>query len=112
MDKQKGVIHWYWESGKIYSLSNQKGLNINETGSHIWKIERGNEDEIYYPEKVGFLMEPTTNSPGLEIYVATPFKGIIIIEESGDEIPANRIISSNALYACSYVVMGYEKVIA
>lgn len=109
MDVLRGLIQWNWNSGKIYSLSNQNGLKINESNKLNWQIKRENNGALY-PEKVGFLLEPITTSPGLEVYVATPFKGIIIIDENGEEISPNRIISSSALYTYRYVVMGYERV--
>src|SRR5690606_35576024 len=108
--RQMGVVQWHWESGEIKAISHQEGLRINAGEDQSWEISRINQDGSFYPGRVGFRLFPTTNSPGLDVYVASPFKGVFIINEHGNEIADNRIISINTLYANKYIIMGYNTV--
>lgn len=109
MDKYKGTVEWLWGSGNILPINNQKGLKVDDNGTNKWEITR---DEVgnFYQDKIGFRFTPDNNSPDLDIYIATPFKGIVIIDQQGMEVSANKTISANTLYTYRYIVMGFNQV--
>ena len=110
MGDVSGSIRINWNGGSIYPLLDQSGLSLNEKGKCFWEVRRDNNSELVYSEKIGFRLQPNSNSPELDLFIATPFKGISIIGLKGENIHSNRIISSSSLFAFIYVIMGHDSV--
>ena len=108
ISSNNGVISWEWKYGSISPLTGQQGLEISEMNNKSWRIARQN-NHANYPDitKFRLLPEPNEiNSPYLEIAVASPFKGVVLLNSHGEEIPNDQILCRASLYGYRYVVMG------
>ncbi|MFO8005857.1 hypothetical protein, partial [Thioalkalivibrio sp.] len=68
MNSSVGIVRWDWSSGKIYPLANQNGLEISNIENQSWEVTKDNINQSIYPEKAGFILQPLSNSPALEVH--------------------------------------------
>lgn len=113
MTQNSGEIKWIWPCGNIFPVSDQLGLKIEEENTKSWKITRQNVLS-HYPGTTKFRLFPIpneTNSPYLEIAVASPFKGVVLLNSHGEEVMNNQVICRTSMYGYRYIVMGQDVVI-
>jgi len=112
MTSNSGEISLEWCNGRISPQTNQLGIEIDNLTNSSWKISRQTNNDAY-PELSKFILLPLpnpSNSPVLEISIASPFKGVVLLDSFSNEIPNEKVLCLSSLYGYRYIVMGHKKV--
>jgi len=108
LTQKSGYVKWEWSGGEIFPVADQEGLEIEPKGNNIWCVSR-KSDLIQYPDITKFRFFPKLNhisTPFLEISVASPFKGTVLLDSHGIEIGNNQVLCRSSLYGYRFVIMG------
>lgn len=103
-----GEIIINWAGGTVTPLNIQDGLIVEKKNNNSWKISC-NSDLKNYPDTISFeLKSKEDKSSYLRINVPAPFKGVVLIDPSGNVVESGQVICANALLGYRCLVMGHE----
>lgn len=110
MTPNSGEIRWEWNNGSIFPMTDQVGIEMTELRNNCWSIHR-QANLTNYPDITRFTLIPVPNiknSPNLEIAVASPFKGVVLLSPQREEIINGKVLCRTSLYGYRYIVMGQK----
>jgi|GEM_PF-4249082 len=108
---KSGTIQWQWGNGTIVPINMENGLDFeSSTVPFRWNIIY-NQDFQSFPTTIKFeLRSNQDKSTKLVIEVASPFKGVVLIDPSGKVVNNEQSLCANALLGYRCIVMGIDQI--
>lgn len=107
MNSDSGEIVWKLQEGVISGFS-EDGLQIKQEALNHFYIEK-QKDITKYPEAVQFRIQ-IFGMPSLKIRIASPFRGVNIVNCNGIELNDGEIIALDSLRRFKIIVLGYDEI--